>query len=282
MQIRLALQQATQNLATSSDTAGLDAQLLLCKVLAKNRSYLFTWPERELSSEQYAEFRNLVNQRLQGTPVAYLLGYREFWGMKIEVSAATLIPRPDTELIVQLALEHLESYSTPKLLDLGTGSGAIALALAKERPDAQITAVDKSPEAIMMAQRNQQNLQLDNISLLVSDWFSALDQTEHFDLIVSNPPYIAESDPHLEQGDLRFEPRLALSSGLDGLRDLTYLLQTAPRYLHKQGWLLLEHGYTQGGAVTTLLKQTGYTEVACYQDLGGHDRVSLGRSPQAA
>ncbi|TXH72105.1 MAG: peptide chain release factor N(5)-glutamine methyltransferase [Thiothrix sp.] len=282
MQIRLALQQATQNLATSSDTAGLDAQLLLCKVLAKNRSYLFTWPERELSSEQYAEFRNLVNQRLQGTPVAYLLGYREFWGMKIEVSAATLIPRPDTELIVQLALEHLESYSAPKLLDLGTGSGAIALALAKERPDAQITAVDKSPEAIVMAQRNQQNLQLDNIRLLVSDWFSALDQTEHFDLIVSNPPYIAESDPHLEQGDLRFEPHSALSSGLDGLRDLTYLLQTAPRYLHKQGWLLLEHGYDQGRAVTALLKQTGYTEVACYQDLGGHDRVSLGRSPQAA
>lgn len=282
MQIRLALQQATQNLATSSDTAGLDAQLLLCKVLAKNRSYLFTWPERELSSEQYAEFRNLVNQRLQGTPVAYLLGYREFWGMELAVSAATLIPRPDTELIVQLALEHLESYSTPKLLDLGTGSGAIALALAKERPDAQITAVDKSPEAIVMAQRNQQNLQLDNIRLLVSDWFSALDQTEHFDLIVSNPPYIAESDPHLEQGDLRFEPRSALSSGLDGLRDLTYLLQTAPRYLHKQGWLLLEHGHTQGGAIATLLKQAGYTEVACYQDLSGHDRVSLGRSPQAA
>lgn len=282
MQIRLALQQATQNLATSSDTAGLDAQLLLCKVLAKNRSYLFTWPERELSSEQYTEFRNLVNQRLQGTPVAYLLGYREFWGMELAVSAATLIPRPDTELIVQLALERLESYSAPKLLDLGTGSGAIALALATERPDAQITAVDKSPEAIVMAQRNQQNLQLDNIKLLVSDWFSALDQTEHFDLIVSNPPYIAESDPHLEQGDLRFEPHSALSSGLDGMKDLTYLLQTAPRYLHKQGWLLLEHGYDQGRAVTALLKQTGYTEIACYQDLGGHDRVSLGRSPQAA
>lgn len=281
MQIRSALQQATQMLAPSSDSARLDAELLLCKVLAKHRSYLFTWPEQELSSEHYAEFHSLVNQRLQGNPVAYLLGYREFWGMELEVSAATLIPRPDTELIVQLALERLVSYTAPKLLDLGTGSGAIALALAKERPDATIIALDKSAEALAVAERNQLKLRLNNVRLMHSDWFSALDTASRFDLIISNPPYIAEFDPHLEQGDLRFEPRSALSSGVDGLKDLSYLIQTAPPYLKDLGWLLLEHGYDQGLVVNQLLKNTGYTEIACYQDLGGNDRVSLGRFPHA-
>lgn len=280
MQIRSTLQQAVQALIISSDSARLDAELLLCKVLAKHRSYLFTWPEQELSSAQSAEFHSLVNQRLQGTPVAYLLGYREFWGIELEVSAATLIPRPDTELIVQLALERLVSYTAPKLLDLGTGSGAIALALAKERPDATIIALDKSAEALAVAERNQLKLGLNNVRLMHSDWFSALDKASRFDLIVANPPYIAESDPHLEQGDLRFEPRSALSSGTDGLWDISYLVKTAPYYLTPQGCLLLEHGYDQGLAVNQLLKNTGYTELACYQDLGGNDRVSLGRSPQ--
>ncbi|WP_298612565.1 peptide chain release factor N(5)-glutamine methyltransferase [uncultured Thiothrix sp.] len=278
MQIRFALQQAAQELSASSDTARLDAELLLCKVLAKNRSYLFTWPEKELHSEQQIQLHNLVAQRLQGIPVAYLLGYREFWGMELEVSAATLIPRPDTELLVQLALDHLTSYTAPKILDLGTGTGAIALALAKERSDAQIMAVDKSAEALVVAERNQLKLGLSNVSLMRSDWFSALDKTTYFDLIVSNPPYIAASDPHLAQGDLRFEPLSALSSGRDGLRDITYLIQAAPKYLKDQGWLLLEHGYDQGLAVTQLLKNTGYTQVACYQDLSGNDRVSVGRS----
>lgn len=282
MQIRSALQQAVQALIINSDSARLDAELLLCKVLAKHRSYLFTWPERELSLEQYAEFHSLVNQRLQGSPVAYLLGYREFWGMELEVSAATLIPRPDTELIVQLALERLVSYTAPKLLDLGTGSGAIALALAKERPDATIIALDKSAEALAIAERNQLKLGFNNVRFMHSDWFSALDKASRFDLIVANPPYIAESDPHLDQGDLRFEPRSALSSGTDGLRDISYLVKTAPSYLNPQSCLLLEHGYDQGLAVNQLLKNTGYTELACYQDLGGNDRVSLGRSPQAA
>lgn len=281
MQIRSALQQATQTLAPSSDSARLDAELLLCKVLAKHRSYLFTWPEQELSSEHYAEFHSLVNQRLQGNPVAYLLGHREFWGMELEVSAATLIPRPDTELIVQLALERLVSYTAPKLLDLGTGTGAIALALAKERPDATIIALDKSAEALAIAERNQLKLRLNNVRLMHSDWFSALDTASYFDLIISNPPYIAEFDPHLEQGDLRFEPRSALSSGVDGLKDLSYLIQTAPPHLKDLGWLLLEHGYDQGLVVNQLLKNTGYTEIACYQDLGGNDRVSLGRFPHA-
>lgn len=279
MQIRVTLQQASQKLAARSESAHLDAELLLCKVLNKTRSYLFTWPDTELTVQQQAAFQILIDQRLQGIPVAYLLGYREFWGLKLEVSTATLIPRPDTELLVELALERLTNHVAPTILDLGTGTGAIALALAQERRDAHIVAIDQSSEALAIAQRNQQNLQLHNLSLLTSNWFSTLSKLHLFDMIVSNPPYIAETDPHLNQGDVRFEPRAALSSGADGLKDLTYIIQTAPNYLKPQGWLLLEHGYDQGAAVVKLLKTTGYTEVACYQDLAGNDRVSLGRLP---
>lgn len=279
MQIREALQQARRHLELSSETACLDAELLLGKVLDKTRSYFYTWPEKELTAEEYAEFQKLLAQRLQGQPVAYLLGYREFWGMELEVSPATLIPRPDTELIVQLVLERLTHDPSPSILDLGTGTGAIALALAKERPEANILAIDNSVEALAVAQRNQHRLGLNNLSLLASDWFSALNPSKNFNLIVSNPPYIAEHDPHLSQGDLRFEPHSALSSGVQGLDDLAYLIQTAPQYLHANGWLVLEHGYDQGSSVAALLKDTGYTELACYQDLAGNDRVSLGRCP---
>lgn len=279
MQIREALQQASQALKISSESARLDAELLLGKVLGKTRSYLFTWPEKELKPDEQAEFQTRVAQRLQGVPVAYLLGYREFWGMVLAVSPATLIPRPDTERIVELALERLAQQAKPTVLDLGTGTGAIALAIAKERPDASILALDKSSEALAVAQYNQQRLGLKNLKLLVSDWFSALPTSSRFDMIVSNPPYIAETDPHLAQGDLRFEPRSALSSGVDGLTDLKHLIQTAPNYLTTRGWLLLEHGYDQGVIVSELLQATGYIELACYQDLAGNDRVSLGRYP---
>lgn len=280
MQIRTAIHTASQTLKPSSDTARLDAELLLCKVLAKTRSYLFTLPEQELTPEQQQSFQQLIDQRLAGTPVAYLLGYREFWGMELAVSAATLIPRPDTELLVQLALERLETYHSPQILDLGTGTGAIALALAKERPDAQITAVDQSLEALAVAQVNAQKFNLTQLDFVQSDWFSALAKQNQFDLIVSNPPYIADSDPHLEQGDLRYEPRSALSAGADGLKDLIHLIKNAPYYLKLQAWLIVEHGYDQGSAVTQLLNETGYSEVTCYQDLGGNDRVSLGRAPR--
>lgn len=276
MQIREAIQQASKELAVSSASARLDAELLLGKVLDKNRSYLFAWPEKELSAQQQTSFHTLLEQRIQGMPVAYLLGYREFWGMELEVSPATLIPRPDTELLVQLALERIADQAAPSILDLGTGTGAIALALAKERPDASVLALDKSDEALAVAKRNQQRLGLANLKLLASDWFSVLPKNGCFDLIVANPPYISEADPHLSQGDVRFEPRSALISGLSGLDDLSYLIQTAPQYLAAKGWLLLEHGYDQGLAVTERLIGTGYTEVACYQDLAGNDRVSLG------
>lgn len=279
MQIREAIQQASKELAVSSASARLDAELLLGKVLDKNRSYLFAWPEKELSAQQQTSFHTLLEQRIQGMPVAYLLGYREFWGIELEVSPATLIPRPDTELLVQLALERIADQAAPSILDLGTGTGAIALALAKERPDASVLALDKSDEALAVAKRNQQRLGLANLQLLASDWFSALPKNGCFDLIVANPPYISEADPHLSQGDVRFEPRSALSSGLSGLDDLSYLIQTAPQYLAAKGWLLLEHGYDQGLAVTERLIGTGYTEVACYQDLAGNDRVSLGHWP---
>ncbi|MFZ1569280.1 MAG: peptide chain release factor N(5)-glutamine methyltransferase [Thiolinea sp.] len=276
MQIREAIQQASKELAVSSASARLDAELLLGKVLEKNRSYLFAWPEKELSAHQQTSFQSLLEQRMQGVPIAYLLGYREFWGMELEVTPATLIPRPDTELLVQLALERIADQAAPSILDLGTGTGAIALALAKERPDASVLALDKSDEALAVAKRNQQRLGLANLKLLASDWFSVLPKNGCFDLIVANPPYISEADPHLSQGDVRFEPRSALISGLSGLDDLSYLIQTAPQYLAAKGWLLLEHGYDQGLAVTERLIGTGYTEVACYQDLAGNDRVSLG------
>lgn len=279
MQIQAALQQARRALEPSSDSARLDAELLLAKVLAKPRSYLFAWPERELQPTEYLAFQNLVAQRLQGQPVAYLLGYREFWGMELEVSPATLIPRSDTELIVELVLAQLAHQPAPNILDLGTGTGAIALALAKERPDARILAIDNSVAALAVAQRNQQRLGFSQLSWLAANWLSALAPVKQFDLIVSNPPYIAEDDPHLLQGDLRFEPRSALSSGIHGLDDLRHLIQTAPHYLQVGGWLVLEHGYTQASQVAAAFKTANYTELACYQDLAGHDRVSLGRCP---
>lgn len=280
MQIREALQQASRYLESSSDSARLDAELLLGKVLGKPRGYLFTWPEKELKPEESHQFQSLLAQRLQGQPVAYLLGYREFWGMELEVSPATLIPRPDTELIVELALEHLAQTVAPRILDLGTGTGAIALALAKERPDAHILALDNSVAALAVAQRNQHRLGFSHVNWLASNWLSALAPAKQFSLIVSNPPYIAEHDPHLSQGDLRFEPRSALSSGAQGLADLSYLIQTVPDYLQAGGWLMLEHGYTQGAEVAAVFTDTGYTELACYQDLAEHDRVSLGRYPR--
>ena len=276
MQIRECLQQASAQLASSSDSARLDAELLLSKILDKPRSYLFAWPEQPLSFEQQGQFQKLLAQRLQGMPIAYLLGSREFWGMELTVSPATLIPRPDTELLVELALDHLPQDQIQHVLDLGTGSGAIALAIAKERPLTRIIAVDQSLEALNIAQYNQQKLGLQTISFLKSNWFESIPQLQ-FDMIVSNPPYIADTDPHLLQGDVRFEPRSALSAGKDGLSDLKYIIVHAVNYLKPQAWLLLEHGYKQGLAVTELLKKTGYSEVACYQDYAGNDRVSLGR-----
>ena len=223
-----------------SESRVLDAELLLCHVLGKGRSYLRTWPEALLNTEQVERFLALLARRRAGEPVAYLLGERGFWSLDLQVSPATLIPRADTERLVELGLE-LGPTGVAQVLDLGTGTGAIALALAAERGDWQLTGSDRVPDAVALAQSNAERLQLSNTRFLLSNWFSAL-QGQCFDLILSNPPYIAAEDPHLAQGDVRFEPRSALVSGADGLDDIRLLVAAAPDHLKQGGWFLLEHG----------------------------------------
>jgi len=260
-----------------SPTARLDAELLLAAALGKSRSFLHTWPERIVPSDAALKFAEYLQRRRGGEPVAYILGQQGFWKLDLEVAPHTLIPRPDTELLVEAALELLPA-APAKVLDLGTGSGAIALALASERPAWSVTAVDRVLEAVALAERNRQRLHLNNATVLSSHWFSAL-EGQRFQLIISNPPYIASTDPHLVEGDVRFEPESALVAGIDGLDDLRLIVDQAPDYLEAGGWLMLEHGYDQAEAVRDLLQTRGFEAVHSRTDLGGHQRISLGRLP---
>ncbi|BCR25922.1 peptide chain release factor N(5)-glutamine methyltransferase [Aquipseudomonas alcaligenes] len=259
----------------ASPTARLDAELLLAAVLGKPRSYLRTWPEHEPGAEQLAAFAALLERRRMGEPVAYILGHQGFWSLDLEVAPHTLIPRPDTELLVETALQ-LAPATPQRVLDLGTGSGAIALALASERGGWQVIGVDRIAEAVALAERNRLRLKLNNAEFRQSSWFDGL-AGEHFDLILSNPPYIAADDRHLGEGDVRFEPLSALVAGVDGLDDIRQIIAQAPRHLQAGGWLLLEHGYDQAEAVRELLAAAGFTAVDSRRDLGGHQRISLGR-----
>ena len=269
-----ALRAATTALAGEEGRA--EAEILLAHALARPRAWLYAHASDPLEPRAAAHFEALLAARRRGEPVAYLTGRREFWSLALEVGPAVLVPRPETELLVELALQKLPPGSRARVLDLGTGSGAIALALAHERPQAQLTAVDASAPALALAQRNAARLGLSNLRFLRSDWFSAL-AGEVFDLVVANPPYLADDDPHLRDGDLRFEPALALSCGPRGDEALAAIAAAAPVHLQAEGWLLLEHGQAQGEAVRALLARAGFASVQSWRDLEGRERVSGGR-----
>jgi release factor glutamine methyltransferase len=267
----------SSQLTAISDSPQLDCELLLCYTLDVDRTWLRTWPEKEISQPLEAKFRALLEQRVEGQPIAYLIGSRGFWSMDLQVSKDTLIPRPETELLVELAL-GLQLPKNSDGLDLGTGTGAIALALASERPDMNFVAVDSQSGAVSLANKNCQALGLANVEIFQSDWFDSVQLTEdQFDLIVSNPPYISATDPHLQQGDVRFEPNTVLVSGIDGLDDLKKIIAKSPFYLKPNGWLLLEHGFDQGSAVARLMSEAGFQKVVTHQDYNLIDRVTLGQ-----
>jgi release factor glutamine methyltransferase len=261
--------------------ARIEVQMLLQRVLGVSRAWVLAHPEHIPDPSCIAAFEAWLQRRAHGEPMAYLLGEREFFGLDFKVTPATLIPRPDTELLVEMALQHLPTadISPITILDMGTGSGAIALSLAHQLPQAEVTAIDASPDALAVARENARRLDLERVHCLQSDWFSAL-SGQRFNLIVSNPPYIAEADVHLMQGDLRFEPRTALASGADGLNDIRRIIAAAPAHLHRGGWLLLEHGYDQSDLVRQWLEQAGFGAVFSAPDLSGIERVSGGQLDQ--
>lgn len=275
MRLDALLRDAAGRLAQAgSPTAHLDAEVLLCHVLGVERTWLYTWGDRIAAASDQARYEALIAARAEGRPVAYLVEAREFWGLSLATSPHTLIPRPDTETLVEVALSLAAGRG--RLLDLGTGTGAIALAFASERGDWSVLGVDRVPEAAALAAENAKRLGISNARFLASDWFSAL-AGERFDLIVANPPYIAADDPHLLQGDVRFEPRSALVAGADGLDDLRYLVDASRGYLAGRGWLAVEHGHDQAAAVRALFQAAGYEEIASRCDLGGLERVTWAR-----
>lgn len=260
-----------------SESPRRDAEILLGHITGKARTYILAFGETVLTVEQLTALETLLSRREHGEPIAHLVGMREFWSLPLQVSPATLIPRPDTECLVEQALARLPSSSC-RILDLGTGTGAIALALASERPDCLVTAVDVIPDAVALATRNAARLAIANVTILHSHWFKAL-EGQQFDMIVSNPPYIDGQDPHLQQGDVRFEPASALVAAENGLADLTLIVAEGRHFLTPGGFMLLEHGWQQGEAVRALFTDAGYRQVETCRDYGGNERLTVGQWP---
>lgn len=267
----------TESSRLASDSASLDVELLLCHVLECERVYLRTWPDHELTADQVKSFLSLLDKRIKGYPIAYLVGARDFWSLKLAVNEHTLIPRPDTEVLVETVLE-LSIASDARVLDLGTGTGAIALAVASERPQWKVSGLDRFEAVVSLAKENARRNNITNAEFFKSDWFTAVEDAK-FNLILSNPPYIDVNDPHLRQGDVRYEPSSALVSGNNGLEDIAVIICQTPKYLECDGWLVFEHGYQQGAAVRYLLQQAGFREIHTCLDYGGNERVTLGQCP---
>ncbi|NVK56483.1 MAG: peptide chain release factor N(5)-glutamine methyltransferase [Alteromonadaceae bacterium] len=260
----------------AGESPSVDSRILLCHVLKCDQSYLFTWPEKTLSRQQQQTFTEITDKRRQGYPVAYLVGRRSFWNLDLQVNESTLIPRPETELLVETALA-LPLPHHANVCDLGTGTGAIALALASEKPEWTVTGVDRIADALALAARNailNGNL---CVNWQLSEWFSALTNEPQFDLIVTNPPYVESNSEYLEQGDVRFEPKSALTSGEDGLKDIRIIVQQSANFLASGGWLVIEHGFAQHEAIVSLLSQRGFSECQGVTDLNGHLRITLAK-----
>ncbi|MCK5829254.1 MAG: peptide chain release factor N(5)-glutamine methyltransferase [Methylococcales bacterium] len=274
--IQTTLTKATERLLSTSDSPSLDAEVLLCHVLKKTRSHLRAWPEKELQSIDYAHFSQLLEQRHQGVPIAYITGNREFWSRNFKVNSDVLIPRPDTELLIELCLTLLTDKPSAHIIDLGTGTGIIAITLAAERPDLKIIATDISLPAISIAKQNATIHHTENIHFIESNWFNNIADST-FDLVISNPPYIAGNDPHLTQGDVRFEPKGALTAKDCGLDDIKNIVQQAHHYLIPGGTLLIEHGYDQQSAVQKIFSTYNYHDIKTHTDLSGNPRVTTGQ-----
>jgi release factor glutamine methyltransferase len=277
MNIQQALQQARQALSETGESAVLDAQVLLCHALQCNTAHLAAWPEKNLSEEQASQYLQLVQQRKEGLPVAHLTGFREFWSLNFSVNNSTLIPRPETETLVEFVLENFADKKKLKLLDMGTGTGAIAIAIATEKPEWKIFASDISEQALNLATQNSEQHQTSNTTFIHSNWFNNISEHD-FDIIICNPPYIANDDPHLSTGDVRFEPQSALTAGETGMDDIEHLCLHAKNHLIKNGWLIVEHGYNQAQLVSDCFAKNGYTEIEQRKDLSGHTRMTVAKS----
>lgn len=263
------------NLGPDQDTSRLDAEVLLCHALNVPRVHLYAHSDKAVERADAKRFAALIEARARGVPVAYLIGQREFWSLPLAVNADTLVPRPETELLVELALNTIADLPRPRLADIGTGTGAIAVAIAHERPDAQCLGVDVSSGALSVARENVKRL-APSVQLIQANWTFAVPERA-LDIVVSNPPYICRDDPHLHEGDVAHEPRIALAAGVDGLNAIRAIVSDAKRCLVSNGWLMLEHGWNQAAAVRRLLREAGYRDIASEADLAGHERVTRGR-----